>query len=160
MFQRWALTSVRTDALFTEKHLPHTHTHTKFTRFFQTLLATTASRFKLISKILMTHFLHNINYIATVPITENCRLILYSPPNIYRVFKSRRMRWVGNIARMERRHVHTGFGWEPDGRRPLRRPRHRWENKIKMVLKEIGWEVIDWGNLTQERASGGLLWTP
>jgi hypothetical protein len=42
------------------------------------------------------------------------------------------------------------------GKKPLGRPRRRWEY-IRMNLKEIGWESVDWIHLVQERSSGGLL---
>jgi hypothetical protein len=51
---------------------------------------------------------------------------LYSLPNIVRVVKSRKMRWAGHVARM-------GEG-RPEGRRPLGRPRCRWDDNIKMDL--------------------------
>jgi hypothetical protein len=63
---------------------------------------------------------------------------LYSSPNIVRVVKSRRMRWAGHEARMgEDRGVHRVLVGKPEGKRPLGRPRHRWEN-IKMDLQGIG----------------------
>jgi uncharacterized protein YebE (UPF0316 family) len=40
---------------------------------------------------------------------------------------------------------------KPEGRRPLGRPRHRWEDNIKMELREVGWGVIDWIDLAQDR---------
>ena len=59
---------------------------------------------------------------------------LYSSPNIVRVIKSR-MRWAGHVARMwERRCVYWVLVGKPDGKRPLGRPRRRWENNIKMDL--------------------------
>jgi hypothetical protein len=57
---------------------------------------------------------------------------LYSSPNIVRVIKSRRMRWARHVARMG-----EGSG-RPEGKRPLGRPRRRWEDNIKMDLMEIG----------------------
>ena len=63
---------------------------------------------------------------------------LYPSPNIVRVIKSRRMRWAGRMARMEeRRGVHRVLVGKPEGKRPLERPRRRWENKIKMDLEEV-----------------------
>ena len=54
---------------------------------------------------------------------------MYSSPNIFRVIKSRRMRWVGHVARMgERRGVYRV--WKLDGRRPLGRLKLRWEDNI------------------------------
>jgi hypothetical protein len=48
-----------------------------------------------------------------------------------------------------------------EGKKPLGRPRRRWEYNIKMYLREIGWEVMDvnWMSLTQDRTSGGLMKT-
>jgi hypothetical protein len=60
---------------------------------------------------------------------------LYSSPNIVRVIKSRRMRWSGHVARMEEgRGVHKVLVGKAEGKRPLERPRHRWEDNIKMDL--------------------------
>ena len=77
---------------------------------------------------------------------------MYSLPNIVRVVKSRRMRWAGHVARMgERRGVHTVLVGKPEGKRPLGRPRLRWEDNIKMDLQEVGGVCGDWMELTQER---------
>jgi len=55
------------------------------------------------------------------------------------MIKSRRMRWVGNVARMgERRGVYRVLVGKPEGKRPLGRPRRRWEDNIKMDLQEMG----------------------
>jgi hypothetical protein len=40
---------------------------------------------------------------------------------------------------------------KPEGKRPLGRPRHRWEDNIRMNLREIGWEGVDWIHLAQDR---------
>ena len=62
---------------------------------------------------------------------------LYSLPNIAKVVKSRRMRWVGHMARMgEERCVHGVLVGKPEGKRPLGRPRRRWEDNIKMDVNE------------------------
>jgi hypothetical protein len=45
----------------------------------------------------------------------------------------------------------TGFVGRPEGRRPLGRPRRRWENNFKMDLQEVGWEGFDWIDMTQDR---------
>jgi hypothetical protein len=64
---------------------------------------------------------------------------LYSTPNIIRQVKSRRMRWVGHVARMgEERKVYKVLVGKPEGKRPLGRPRRRWEDEIRMDLREIG----------------------
>jgi hypothetical protein len=66
---------------------------------------------------------------------------LYSLPSIVRVIKARRMRWAGHVARMgEVRSAYILVG-RPEGRRPLGRPRRRWEDNIKMDFREIGF----WG---------------
>jgi hypothetical protein len=73
---------------------------------------------------------------------------LYSLPNIVQVVKSRRMRWAGHVARMgQERGVHRVLVGKPEGKRPLRRPRRRWEDNIKMDLQEIGWSHGDWREL-------------
>jgi hypothetical protein len=78
--------------------------------------------------------------------------ILYSSPIIIRKFKSRRMRWAGHVARMgEERNVYRVLIGKPEGKRPLGRPRHKWENGIRMDLREIGWGSVDWLQLAQNR---------
>jgi len=75
----------------------------------------------------------------------------YSLPNIVRVVKSRRMKWIGHVARMgEERSVHRVLVGKPEGKRPLGRPRHRWEDNIKMNLREVG-RGGDWMEFTQDR---------
>jgi len=77
---------------------------------------------------------------------------LYSLPNIVRVVKSRRMRWAGLVARMgEDRGVHTVLVGKSEGKRPLGRPRRRWEDNIKMDLHEVGGGRGDWMELAQDR---------
>jgi hypothetical protein len=77
---------------------------------------------------------------------------LYLSPNIIWVIKSRRMRWVGHVACMgEKRDAYRILVGRPEGRRPLERPRHRWEDSIKMDLQEVGWGGMDWIELAQDR---------
>jgi len=77
---------------------------------------------------------------------------LYCSPNILRVIKSRRMRWAGQLARMgERRGVYRVLVGKPEGKRPLGRPRSRWEDYIKMDLQEVGCGDMDWIELAQDR---------
>jgi hypothetical protein len=77
---------------------------------------------------------------------------LYSTTNIIRVIKSRRMSWAGHVARMgEGRGVYRVFVGRPEGKRPLGRPRHRWEDNIKMDLGEIGIDRTKWIQLAQDR---------
>jgi hypothetical protein len=76
---------------------------------------------------------------------------LYSSPNIIRVIKSRRMRWVGHVARMGvKRGAYRILMGRPEGRRPLGRPRRGWEDNIKMDLQEGVWGM-DWIELAQDR---------
>jgi hypothetical protein len=77
---------------------------------------------------------------------------LYSSPNIVRMIKSRRMRWADHVARMgEGRDVYRVLVGRPEGRRPLGRPRRRWEDNIKMDLMEMGIDGANWIRLTQDR---------
>jgi hypothetical protein len=63
----------------------------------------------------------------------------YSSPDIIRQVKSRRIRWAGHVARMgKERKVYKVWVGKPEGKRPLERPRHRWEDGIRMNLREIG----------------------
>jgi len=68
-----------------------------------------------------------------------------------RVIKSRIIRWAGHVARMgEKKGVHWILVWKPEGKRPLGRPRPRWEDNIKMDLQEVGCGVMDWIELAQD----------
>jgi hypothetical protein len=51
----------------------------------------------------------------------------------------------------ERRGAYRALVGKPEGGRPLGRPRHRWEDNIKMDLREVGWGGMDWINLAQDR---------
>jgi hypothetical protein len=82
---------------------------------------------------------------------------LYSSPNIVQVIKSR-MRWAQHVACMgERRGAYKILVGRPEGRRPLGRPRHRWEDNIKMDLQAVGW--VAWTGLSwlKTGTGGGLL---
>jgi hypothetical protein len=62
--------------------------------------------------------------------------------------KSRRMRWAGHVAPMgKKRNAYRILVGKAEGKRPLGRPRHRWMYNIKMVLREIGWDGMDWIDL-------------
>jgi hypothetical protein len=77
---------------------------------------------------------------------------LYSWPSIVRVIKARRMRLAGHVARMgEVRGAYNILVGRPEGRGPLGRPTRRWEDDIKMDLREIRFGDVDWINLAQDR---------
>jgi hypothetical protein len=77
---------------------------------------------------------------------------LYSSPNIIRQIKSRHMRWAGHVAcTWERRKVYKNLVGKPKGKRPLRRPRHRWEDGIRMDLTDWLGRGVDWIPLAQDR---------
>jgi hypothetical protein len=71
--------------------------------------------------------------------------VLYSSPNIVTMIKSRRMRWTGHVARMgEGRGVYRVLIGRPQSERPLGRPRHRWDDNIKMDFRDIGIDGANW----------------
>jgi hypothetical protein len=79
-------------------------------------------------------------------------LNLYSSPNIIRMIKSRKMRWAGYVARMrEKRNACRILVGKPEGKRSLGRPRCRWMDNIKVDLRGIGWNGMDWIDLAQDR---------
>ena len=80
---------------------------------------------------------------------------MYSSPNIVRVKQSRRMRWAGHQLLMgERRGVCSG---QTEEKKPLGRPRGRWEDNIKMDFQEVGLGGMDWIELAQDRDRSGHL---
>jgi hypothetical protein len=84
---------------------------------------------------------------------------LYSLPNIVRVVKSRRMRWVVHVARMgEGRGMRRVLVGKPEGKKPLGRPRRRWEDNIKMDLQEVGGVVGTGRSGLGIGTGGGHLW--
>ena len=77
---------------------------------------------------------------------------------IVRVIKSRRMRWAGHVARMGKGGgVYRVLVGNPEGRRPLGRPRCRWEDNIRMDLREVVCGCVDWMELAQDRERWGAL---
>ena len=92
-------------------------------------------------------------------ITGECRMLhnaelhaLYFSPNIIRYLKSRRLRWAGHIAHMEQfRYSYRVLVGKPEGKIPSGRPRHRWEENIKMNLREVGCDSGEWINLAEDR---------
>ena len=77
---------------------------------------------------------------------------LYRSHNIVRVIKSRRLRWEGHVARMEEnRSAFKILTGKPTGKRPLGRPRRRWEDYIRKYLREIYINTWNWVDSTQDR---------
>jgi hypothetical protein len=77
---------------------------------------------------------------------------LYSSPSVIRILKSSRMRWAGHVVQMgEKRNAYKILVAKPEGKRPLGRQRHRWVDNIKMDLREIEWDGMDWIDLAQDR---------
>jgi transcription termination factor 2 len=76
----------------------------------------------------------------------------YCSPSIIIMVNSRRIRWAGHVARMEEtRSPYRMLVGKPEGKRPLERPRRRWEDNIRMDVREIGWGGMDWTDLAQDR---------
>ena len=78
---------------------------------------------------------------------------MYSSPNIVRIIKSKKeigraCRTYGGIGG-----VYMGLLGKPEGKRPLWRPRCRWEDNMKMDLQEVGCVGMDWIELAQDRDS-------
>jgi hypothetical protein len=68
------------------------------------------------------------------------------------MIKSRRMRWAGHVAQLGKgRGVYRVLVGKPEGKKPLGRPKCRWEHNIKMDLQEVGCGSMDWIKLAQER---------
>ena len=97
------------------------------------------------SSLLKRILLHNIHRQNFGPGLKNEELhYLYSSHNIVGAIKSIRMRWARHVARMgEGRGVYRGLVGKPEGKRPLGRPRRRWEDNIKMDLQEMGCGGVD-----------------
>ena len=69
---------------------------------------------------------------------------LYCSPNIVQMIKSRRVRWVGHVVRVKKtKGVYMVLVGKPEGQRPLGRPRHRWEDNIKIDIQTVGCEGMD-----------------
>jgi hypothetical protein len=77
---------------------------------------------------------------------------LYASPNIIRVIKSRKIGWAGHVAHMgEMRNAYRILVGNPKGKGPLGRHRRRWDDNIRMDLREIRCEGVDWIHLDQCR---------
>ena len=76
---------------------------------------------------------------------------MHRSPNIVRVIKSRRLRWAGHVARMEEgRSAFKILTGKPTRKRPLGRPRRRWEGNIRMDVEEIGINAGNWVDSAQD----------
>jgi hypothetical protein len=85
--------------------------------------------------------------LSVSPANHHSTFVSYSP-NIIRMMKSSRMRWAGHVARTsENMNPYMIFVGKPEGRRPLGRPRRRWEDNIKVDLREVGRGIINWTDL-------------
>ena len=84
---------------------------------------------------------------------------VYSSPNIVRVINSKRMRWGHVVLMGERRGVYRVLVRKSEGKRPLGTPRRRWEDDIKMDLREVGCGGMEWIGLAQDRDRGRALVT-
>jgi hypothetical protein len=84
--------------------------------------------------------------------------ILYSCPNIIRQIKSRRMRWTVYVARVkEERKLYRVLVAKSKGKKSHGRPKRRWEDGIRMYLRETGWGSVEWIQLAQDRDRWSLL---
>ena len=73
---------------------------------------------------------------------------LYSTPNVNRSLKSRRLRWAGHVARMKQsRNAYRVLVGNPEGKKR----RRRWEDNIRMDLRELGNYPGDWLDLAEDR---------
>jgi len=76
---------------------------------------------------------------------------LYSSPKLFRVIKSRRMRWDGSCSTYgERRGLYRVFVGKPEGKKTFGRLSHRWEDNIKMFLQKVVCDGMDWLELAQD----------
>jgi hypothetical protein len=71
---------------------------------------------------------------------------------LFFTFKSRRMRWSGHVARLvAKMNLHRILVGKPEGKRPIERPSDKWVENIKIDLREIGWDGMEWIDLAQNR---------
>jgi hypothetical protein len=100
-----------------------------------------------------------IKPVAFRPVTGGWRKLhneglhdLYSSPDIIRIIKSRKMKWVGHVSQMgEKRNAYRLLVGKPEQKRPLGRPTRRWVDNINMNLGVIGLGGVDWIGLIQDK---------
>jgi hypothetical protein len=81
---------------------------------------------------------------------------LYSSPN--RMIKLKRMRWAGYAARIRaKKNTYRILVGKPEGKRPIEKPKRWWVGNIKMNVREIGWDGIDWIVLAEDRDQWKVL---
>jgi hypothetical protein len=96
--------------------------------------------------------LHILLYSVEKQTSKIFRKVYRKEVNTVRVIKSRRMKWEGHVASMEEgRGVYRVLVGRSEGKKPLGRPRCRWEDNIKMDLREIGIDGANWIWLAQDR---------
>ena len=100
----------------------------------------------------MTIFRELLSFLARAAYDSNYMVGIIHVIIIIIMIKSRRLRWAGHVARMEEgRGVHKVLVGKPEGKRPLGRPRRRWEDNIKMDVVEVGRGCGDWMGLAKDR---------
>jgi hypothetical protein len=88
----------------------------------------------------------------SLTLREEYRLRVFENRVLRRILALRGMRWAGHVVRMgEERDVSRVLVGKPEGKRPLGRPRRRWEDGLKMDLREIGWGCVEWIHLGKDR---------
>jgi hypothetical protein len=76
---------------------------------------------------------------------------MYSSPSVIRIIKSRRKRWAGHVAGMEKRNVYRLLVGKPKRKTPLGGPKSGWVDNIKIGLLQMGLGGVDWIGLAQDR---------
>jgi hypothetical protein len=77
---------------------------------------------------------------------------LWALADIIRTIKSRRMGWARHVTHKGAvRNAYNSLAGKPKGKRPLGRPRRKWENNMRLELRKLGWESVDWIHRPQDR---------